>query len=73
MGFDNCQQRVQPASRRPALRTLFICGYTGGSIAHQGVLKPGVALLSKAFMPDALDHAVREVLEAEIPGGGPDR
>lgn len=44
-------------------QVLYISGYTDDTIAHSGMLDPGVALLQKPFSPDALAHKVRKVLE----------
>lgn len=50
-------------SFRPALKTLFVSGYTDDAIVRHGVLEPGTAFLQKPFMPDSLVHKVREVLD----------
>ena len=47
----------------PHTRILFTSAYTENAIAHQDVLSKGVALLQKPFMPSALAHKVREVLD----------
>ena len=49
---------------RPAMRVLYMSGYTDDAIVNQGVLEPGMALLQKPFTPDALAWKVREVLDA---------
>jgi CheY-like chemotaxis protein len=49
---------------RPAMRVLYMSGYTDDAIVNQGVLEPGMALLQKPFTPDALAGKVREVLDA---------
>jgi CheY-like chemotaxis protein len=47
---------------RPALRTLFISGYSDQAAARQSRGGPGDAFLAKPFTPDALAGRVREVL-----------
>lgn len=47
----------------PAVKTLFMSGYTSDIIAHQGVLAEGVNFLQKPFTKDQLAHKVREVFD----------
>jgi PAS domain S-box-containing protein len=49
---------------RPAIKRLFISGFTADVIAQRGILDDGVNFLSKPFGRDALARKVREVLEA---------
>jgi CheY-like chemotaxis protein len=49
---------------RPALKVLYISGYTDDMLAHHGVLEPNVYLLPKPFAPDELAKKLREVLDA---------
>jgi two-component system, cell cycle sensor histidine kinase and response regulator CckA len=49
--------------RCPDLRILYISGYTGATMAYQGILGSGSPLLQKPYSPDALLQKVREVLD----------
>ena len=48
---------------RPAMRVLYMSGYTDGAISQHGVLGPEVVLLEKPFTADKLARAVREALD----------
>jgi two-component system cell cycle sensor histidine kinase/response regulator CckA len=48
----------------PAIKVLFISGYTDSAIVHQGWLAPGVEFLQKPFSPADLARKLREVLDA---------
>ena len=47
---------------RPELKVIFISGYSDGSLAPDGVLKPGTVLVHKPFTIRALTAKLREVL-----------
>jgi two-component system, cell cycle sensor histidine kinase and response regulator CckA len=48
---------------RPALKVLYISGYSQDAIAQHGVLDPGTTLLSKPFTPDDLRRTVAMLLD----------
>jgi len=50
-------------SRRPDLKVLFTTGFTRNAVVHNGVIDPGVHLLSKPFTIDQLSAKLREVLD----------
>jgi PAS domain S-box-containing protein len=54
------------AAERPALRVLFISGYTDDTVFRHGVLEGGVAFLQKPFNLKALAQKIREVLSGEL-------
>ncbi len=54
----------QLLTARPALKVLFMSGYTDSAIVHHGVLAPGTHFLQKPFTPRGLSRKVREVLGA---------
>lgn len=49
--------------RFPALRVLYMSGYTDDAIVRHGMLETGLAYLQKPFRPDALVQKVWEVLK----------
>jgi two-component system cell cycle sensor histidine kinase/response regulator CckA len=53
----------QLVERRPALKVVYMSGYTEDSIVQHGVLKPGIAFLHKPFTSDTLGRKLREVLD----------
>lgn len=60
----NGRQLADEASRRHAgIRVLFISGYAKDAIVHNGVLDPGVELLSKPFTMHSLARKVGQVLQ----------
>ena len=54
---------------QPALKVLYMSGYTDDMLAHHGVLEPDVYLLAKPFAPDELGAKLREVLDTRAPKG----
>jgi two-component system, cell cycle sensor histidine kinase and response regulator CckA len=53
----------QLIEQRPALRVIFMSGYTEEAMVQHEVLKPGIAFLNKPFTFEALGDKIREVLE----------
>lgn len=51
----------------PALRVLYMSGYTDDSIVQHGILNEDMAFLQKPFTPTTLARKVREVLDAPFP------
>jgi CheY-like chemotaxis protein len=48
---------------RPALKVLFITGYAENAIIGNGQLAPGMQVLTKPFMMDALARRIRDMVE----------
>jgi two-component system cell cycle sensor histidine kinase/response regulator CckA len=48
--------------QRPAVKVVFVSGFPEGSVAPDGVLKPGTVLLQKPFTIKLLSAKLREVL-----------
>ncbi|MBQ2263009.1 MAG: response regulator [Loktanella sp.] len=50
---------------RPEIKVLFTSGYTENSIVHNGILNPGVELLSKPYRRAELASKLRKVLDQD--------
>ena len=57
------------AALHPETRVLYMSGYTDDVIVRNGILEPNSFFLQKPFSPSGLLQKVREVLEADKPGG----
>ena len=51
-------------SLRPETKVLYMSGYSGDLISHQGVLESGMDYIQKPFAPNALATRVRQILNA---------
>jgi CheY-like chemotaxis protein len=63
-GIDGKALADQMAGTRKGLKILFMSGYADETLAHHGVLDPGIAFLPKPFQPPELRRKVREVLDS---------
>lgn len=53
---------VQLKEQRPALKVVYMSGYTDDAIVHHGILDPDIAFLHKPFTAEALGKKIRGVL-----------
>jgi two-component system cell cycle sensor histidine kinase/response regulator CckA len=51
------------AAMQPAIKVLFMSGYSAGAALHDNVRDEGVAFLAKPFVPNILLRKVRSVLD----------
>jgi signal transduction histidine kinase len=62
----NGRRLAEEALRRvPGLKVLYTTGYTPNAIVHNGVVDPGVQLISKPFTLEQLARKVHAVLDSE--------
>ena len=54
-------------NEQPAIKVLFVSGYSDDEVAEQGVLPADVRYLEKPFSPEDLARKVREVLDEPAP------
>ena len=64
-GMNGTALAREARQRRPALRVLYMSGYTANAIVHHGVLDKGVHLLTKPFRKVELARKVRQVLDED--------
>ncbi|MBI4776205.1 MAG: response regulator [Deltaproteobacteria bacterium] len=64
-GMNGQQLRERIEKHIPAVKVLFMSGYTADAVAHGGILERGVRFLQKPFSNKALAEKVREVLDGE--------
>jgi DNA-binding response OmpR family regulator len=50
----------------PAMRVLYMSGYTADAIVHHGVLDPGAEFIGKPFTASELSGKVRKVLDGGV-------
>jgi two-component system NtrC family sensor kinase len=66
-GMNGRELTEQVHQRRPAIKVLYMTGYTRNAIIHRGRLDPDIDLLTKPFTADGLTRKVRRVLDAGAP------
>jgi len=62
-GINGRELARQFVARNPAIKVLYMSGYTENAIVHHGVLDESTHFLQKPFTPSALTTKVREVLD----------
>ena len=53
------------AEHYPAIKIVYMSGYTDNVIAHHGILEPGTQFIAKPFTVASLTSKVREVLDGK--------
>ena len=64
-GLNGRELAEKAGALRPALKVLFVSGYTQQAIIHSGVLEANVEFLQKPFTPADLTRKIQELLEPE--------
>jgi CheY-like chemotaxis protein len=67
MGGRDLAQRL--LSDRPAMKVLYVSGYSEAAIQSHGMLGKNSAFIAKPFTPDDLRRSVRALLDARPPVG----
>jgi two-component system cell cycle sensor histidine kinase/response regulator CckA len=61
-GASGAELTKQLVQKCPALKVVYMSGYTEDAIARHGVLNPGIAFLHKPFTSDTLGAKIREAV-----------
>ena len=61
-GLNGRQLADQARVRRPDLKVLFITGYAETATLANGILEPGMAMITKPFAIDALTQKIRQMI-----------
>lgn len=64
-GMDGGELAEAVTAQRPAVKVLFMSGYTGGAALHDTVREEGVAFIAKPFVAEVLLRRVKTMLKAE--------
>jgi two-component system NtrC family sensor kinase len=63
-GMNGRELSEEVRRRRPAIKVLYVTGYTRNAIIHHGRLDPDIDLLTKPFTAEALARKMRSILDA---------
>ena len=61
-GMNGPELAKQVLAIRPAIKVLYMSGYTDKAFTSTAAWEPGSAFLQKPFTPQTLGHKVREIL-----------
>jgi CheY-like chemotaxis protein len=67
MGGPDLVAALRP--RRPAIRALFMSGYTDDAVVRHGLMEADVAFIQKPYTPIALARKIRDILDEPIDPG----
>jgi signal transduction histidine kinase len=66
-GMNGPELAQQVLAIRPAIKVLYMSGYTDKALTSTAAWEPGTAFLQKPFTPQTLGHKVREILAVPQP------
>jgi two-component system, cell cycle sensor histidine kinase and response regulator CckA len=67
-GMNGPELAEYATSIKDGIKVLYMSGYAGRAISHNGLVKEEVQFLQKPFSPDELLHKARETLDDQGPG-----
>ncbi|MBK5281651.1 MAG: response regulator [Nitrospiraceae bacterium] len=66
-GMNGPELAQQVLAIRPAMKVLYMSGYTDKAFTSTAACEPGFTFLQKPFTPQTLGHKVREILAVPLP------